>query len=181
MKKFIAIYYLLVISAILLSAWILKDYVTVNLLSVIPSLLIVALVVDVTTIKKKFDFKSRLYLMKYSRKAKDPTDTNGELSYDKEEFEQLYEGKNESEKKLVRFSRISEALTIPLLLIPFFFFGPEVKIIVSIGITYTMLIPTLIYIRIMYRGMRKTELEREKELEKELEEQKKREELGKWK
>lgn len=181
MKKIIAIYYLLVTSGTLLAAYILKDCVTVNFLSAVPALLIVALVVDVTTIKKKFDFKSRLYPMKYSRKAKDPTDTNGELSYDKEEFEQLYKGKNEREKKLVRFSRISEAITIPLLLIPFFFFGPEAKIIVSIAITYTMLIPTLIYIRIMYCGIRKTELEREKELEKELEEQKKREELGKWK
>lgn len=181
MKKFIAIYYLLVISGTLLAAYILKDYVTVNLLSVIPSLLIVALVIDVTTIKKKFDFKSRLYLMKYSRKAKDPADTNGELSYDKEKFERLYDGKYDYEKKIVRFSRISKALTVPLLLIPFFFFGPEVKIIVSIGITYAMLIPESIYIRIMYRNLRKTELEREKELEKELEEQKKREELGKWK
>ncbi len=181
MKTKIAIYYVIVISSSLIFAMIFPQYLRVNIASAVPVILALVSIFDVTKIGKKLDPGSKLFLMKYSRKAKDPTDTNGELSYDKKKFNALYEGRNEHEKKLIKNTTLLQLIVAVLFIIPFLFFSMTVKVMVSIAIYYVMLAIYALLNRKMWKEIKKEENEREKQIEKELHEQKKREELGKWK
>ncbi len=181
MKTKIAIYYVLVISSCLIFAMIFPQYLSINIASAVPVILALVSIFDITKIGKKLDPINKLFLMKYSRSANDSTDTNGKLSYDKNKFNDLYEGRNEHEKKLTKNATLLQMLVAVLFIIPFLFFSTTVKVMVSIAIYYVMLAIYALLNRKMWKEIEKEENEREKQIEKELEEQKKREELGKWK
>ncbi len=181
MKKKIAIYYVIVIFANIIAAITLDKYLHINIASVFPALVALGAFLDVTKTGKKLDIGNRLMLVKYSRKSKDPTDSDGDLSYDKGKFNSLYEGRNERDKKLMSFLNTAELIILPLFITPVLFFSPVVKIIVTMVIYYSMMLIYSFFSRKIMKEMLKEEKAREREIEKELEEQKKREELGKWK
>lgn len=181
MKSKIAIYYVIVVFANIVAAMTLDKYLRVNIFSVFPALVALGAFLDVTKTGKKLDIGNRLMLVKYSRKSKDPTDLDGDLSYDKEKFNSLYEGRNEREKKLVNFANTAELIILPLFITPVLFFSPVIKIIVTLTLYYAMILIYSFFRRKIMKEILEEERAREREIEKELEEQKKREELGKWK
>lgn len=181
MKSKMTIYYVIVIFANIIAAITLDKYLRVNIFSVFPALVALGAFLDVTKTGKKLDVSNRLLLIKYSRKSKDPTDTDGEFSFDKEKFNSLYDGRNEREKKLISFANTAELIILPLFITPVLFFSPFIKIIVTMAIHCSMMLIYSFFSRKIMKEMLKEEKAREREIEKELEEQKKREELGKWK
>lgn len=181
MKSKIAIYYVIVVFANIIAAVTLGKYLRVNIFSVFPALVALGAFLDVTKTGKKLDIGNRLMLVKYSRKSKDPTDSDGELSFDKDKFNAIYEGRNEREKKLVNFANTAELIILPLFITPTLFFSPVIKIIVTLAIYYAMILIYSFFRRKIMKEILEEERAREREIEKELEEQKKREELGKWK